>query len=207
MWSSRVGGEGWGSLSDADLVGTGCHSGEWPPMSLCGFDRDRDLCSSSVYGSGPLWQCLLRTAATSVSTSWEGGGYINGSLSSYSTSPTLSPPSCLLRDKQWLTDSVTVMHTLTTLIKHLPWRGKDVTAAGRISPGCLCQTIVCFKFIRSNVSLILEIIMKTSFMGQWECCKWKLNPRSCLFCGWMERNGNKQWTFHHTGHQRDIPYF
>lgn len=86
-----------------------------------------------------------------------------------------------------LTDSVTVTHTVTTLIKHLPWRGKDVTAAGRISPGCLCQTIVCFKFIISNTSLILEIIMMASFMGQWECWKWKLNPRSCLFCGWMER--------------------
>lgn len=71
----QLGREGGGSLSDADLVGKSSHSGEWPPMSLCGFDKDRDLCSSSVYGSGPLWRCLLRPAATSVSTSWEGGGY------------------------------------------------------------------------------------------------------------------------------------
>lgn len=64
-----------GGLSDADSVGKGSQSGEWPSMSLCGFDKDRDLCSSSVYGSGPLWQCVLRPAATSVATSWEGGGY------------------------------------------------------------------------------------------------------------------------------------
>lgn len=61
-----------GRLSDADLVANGSHSWEWPPMSLCGFDKDRDLCSSSVYGSGPLWRCLHRPAATSVSTRWEG---------------------------------------------------------------------------------------------------------------------------------------
>lgn len=61
-----------GSLSDADLVANSSHSWEWPPMSLCGFDKDRDLCSSSVYGSGPLWRCLHRPAATSVSTRWEG---------------------------------------------------------------------------------------------------------------------------------------
>lgn len=63
-----------GSLSDADLVANGSHSGEWPPLSLCGFDKDRDLCSSSFYGPGPLWRCLRRPAATSVSTRWEGGG-------------------------------------------------------------------------------------------------------------------------------------
>lgn len=74
-WSSGAGRGFKRSLSDADLVGNGCHSGEWPPMSLCGFDKDRDLCSSSIYGSGPLWHCLLRPAAISVSTSWEGGGY------------------------------------------------------------------------------------------------------------------------------------
>lgn len=45
-----------GSLSDADLVANGSHSWEWPPMSLCGFDKDRDLCSFRVYGSGSLWQ-------------------------------------------------------------------------------------------------------------------------------------------------------
>lgn len=50
-----------GSLSDADLVANGSHSWEWPPMSLCGFDKDRDLCSSSIYGSGPLWSLPTRT--------------------------------------------------------------------------------------------------------------------------------------------------
>lgn len=63
-----------GSLSDADLVANGSHSWEWPPMSLCGFDKDRDLCSFRVYGSGSLWRCLRRPAATSVSMRWEGGG-------------------------------------------------------------------------------------------------------------------------------------
>lgn len=46
---------GVGSLSDADLVGTGSHGREWPPMFLCGFDKDRDLFFSSIYGSGSLW--------------------------------------------------------------------------------------------------------------------------------------------------------
>lgn len=55
--------------------GIGNHSWEWPQMSLCGFDKDRDLCSSTIYWSGPLWRCLLRPAATSVSTSWKEGGY------------------------------------------------------------------------------------------------------------------------------------
>lgn len=63
-----------GSFSDADLVANSSRGWEWPPMSLCGFDKDRDLCSSSIYGSGPLWRCLHRPAATSVSTNWEGGG-------------------------------------------------------------------------------------------------------------------------------------
>lgn len=77
---------------------------------------------------------------------------VNGSLSSYPTSSTLSPPTCQLRDKQWkAVGSVTRhMHTVTSLIKRLPWRGWDVTAAEKISPGCLCQTTVCFKVIRSK---------------------------------------------------------
>lgn len=82
--------EGERSLSEADLVANGWHSGDWPPVSLCGFDKDRDLSSSSVYGSGYCGnaysgppQPLSRQAGTEADI-------INGSLSSYPTSPTLS---------------------------------------------------------------------------------------------------------------------
>ena len=95
----------------------GCHSGEWPPMSLCGFDKD--LSSFSVYRSAPLWRCLLRPAATSVSTSREESGY-------YRRLPFLSPHLAHTIIPIMPAEGQTAIDPLT---KHLAWRGKDATAA------------------------------------------------------------------------------
>lgn len=107
-----------GSLSDADLVANGSHSWEWPPMSLCGFDKDRDLCSSSVYGSGPLWSLPTRTCRHLCLD--EMGGRRMLLMAPFPLCPRL----LLYQTHQGWTPT-----ECSLLIEHLAWQGNHATVS------------------------------------------------------------------------------
>lgn len=93
MWSSEV---GRGSLSDADLVGKGSHSGEWPPMSLCGFDKDI-YALPAFMGLGHCGDAYLDLPPPLSRQAGREADIINSSLSSYPTSLTYHPHYAKLR--------------------------------------------------------------------------------------------------------------
>lgn len=126
-WRRCVEGRGWwwwggGVVIRCKFGGVGSHSRECPAMSLCGFDKDRDLCSFKQLWAGIIVAMSAQTCCRlRLNKIGKEGGADIGNDTGASLICHRHTVICLKRERE----------------KQLPHGGRDVTATQRNPPGSL----------------------------------------------------------------------